>query len=112
MAEKKASRSRDTKDNGESQVGAAQAGSPTGVAAGLVVPNDTNVRSDSDVIQGRFARVTGGEHEGRYGVVKFLAGDPDDDGFPTLAVITTRDSMTEDLEVNYGDLRPADPGGR
>lgn len=86
--------------------------SPQGVAPGLVMPNDTNVRSDSDVIQGRFARVTAGEHEGRYGVVKFLGGEPDGDGFPTVAVITTRDDLTEDLEVAYGDLEPAEAGGR
>jgi hypothetical protein len=85
---------------------------PSGVAPGSIVPNDVNARNDSDVMQGRFARVVAGEHEGRYGVVKYLGGEPDGDGFPTVAILTTRDDMAEDLEVAYSELAPANAGGR
>jgi hypothetical protein len=79
---------------------------------GLVRPTDTNRRSDRDVIPGRFCRIAEGEHQGRYGVLMDVKGPPDDDGFPTEALVMTRDDLHEDLVVGYDQLAPANPGGR
>lgn len=79
---------------------------------GLVRPTDLNRRSDRDVVPGRFCRIAEGDHQGRYGVLMDVKGPPDDDGFPTVALVLTRDDLHEDLVVGYDQLAPANPGGR
>lgn len=73
--------------------------------------HDHNRRSDNDAFVGRFARVVGGEHEGRYGVVDSIS-EFGADGLPKTAVFRTRDANDERLEVAYEHLRPAEAGGR
>lgn len=76
-----------------------------------VNPGSTNVRSDADVPVHSFARVTAGEHKGRYGVVDGVSSYGGD-GFPETVVFRTRDSDDLRLEVPYKDLEPAEPGAR
>lgn len=76
-----------------------------------VNPGSTNVRSDADVPVHSFARVTAGEHKGRYGVVDGVARYGGD-GFPETVVFRTRDADDLRLEVPYKDLEPAEPGAR
>ncbi len=63
-------------------------------------------RGTGAAVLGHFVSVTGGEHEGRYGV--FI--EVSEDG--KTAVVRTRDSDSERLLVPVKDLRPAQAGLR
>lgn len=78
---------------------------------GIVHLDDERVQHQQDARVGRFARVTKGEHQGRYGVFE-EPFDPDKNGYPRKGILTTRDSANERLVVNYKDLEYAPAGGR
>jgi hypothetical protein len=68
-------------------------------------------RTGDDALSGHFARVVGGDHEGKYGVfVEALTADKD--GFPDDVLFRTRDDRQELLTVKYKDLRPDESGKR
>lgn len=60
---------------------------------------------------GAFARVTKGEHQGRYGVIEYAAS-VDAKGLPKKVVFRTRDDESARLVLNYKDLEAAKAGGR
>lgn len=60
---------------------------------------------------GEFATVTGGEHEGRYGVVESVATF-DSKGWPKTVIFRTRDADSARLTVNYSDLKASEAGHR
>lgn len=72
-----------------------------------------NRRSDEDALVGHFVDVVDGDHAGRRGaferVLKY-----GEDGWPTQALVRSRDEFNELLTVAYKHLRPAHPysGGR
>lgn len=68
-------------------------------------------RDDNDVLSGNFCRVVAGEHQGRYGVF-VTTNTLCLDGWPATVTIKTRDDRDELIVVSYGDIRPAQPGGR
>jgi len=78
-----------------------------------VVPihvDDNTRRSDLDVRNGHFCRVTKGEHEGRYGVFTAVS-ELEKDGWPKRVIITTRDAEKVNLVVDYDAIEPAESGG-
>lgn len=66
---------------------------------------DLTTGEDSQSVPGHFVDVTGGEHEGRYGV---LIGKADDD----KVIIRTRDDDSIRIVVAYKDTKPAEAGRR
>jgi hypothetical protein len=66
---------------------------------------------DNPALVGHFARVTKGEHSGRYGVVDQVAAT-DSNGWPTEVLFVTRDDDSAVLRVNYDDLEAARAGQR
>lgn len=74
--------------------------------------DDSTARSDEDARVGQFAKVISGEHAGRYGVLDTVATYNTENGYPDSVVLVTRDAASENLVVNYADLRPAVAGGR
>lgn len=84
------------------------ASTPRGVVNGVVY----TPRTDDDVLSGCFCRVIRGEHQGRYGVLIGAVTVNVGDGWPAVVTVRTRDDRDEYIEVNYDDIRPAQPGGR
>jgi hypothetical protein len=68
-------------------------------------------RSDQDALTGLFANIVSGEFAPRYVVVGQTV-ERDDDGYPKVVEVKTRDSRDELLIVEYKDLRPATTGHR
>lgn len=60
---------------------------------------------------GEFATVTGGEHQGRYGVVEQVATF-DSKGWPKEVIFRTRDADSARLTVKYSDLKASEAGHR
>jgi hypothetical protein len=70
--------------------------------------DDSNRRSQNDVLMGHFAKVTGGEHAGRVCVTEQVVSYGSD-GFPDKVQVVTRDDANERLVVDYADLAPTKP---
>lgn len=94
-----------TKQKGEA-VGVAGRPGPTAIHM-----DQFGQRDDSDVLFGSFARVTSGDHEGRFGTFESVA-TVDKDGYPVLVLVRFRDSGSETAEVPYADLAPVERGVR
>lgn len=89
------------------KVARVKAPAPGSVVAGAVM----RARTDEDVLTGHFCEVVKGPHEGRYGVYQQTVSSGSD-GFPESVSIRTRDANDEFIQVAYGDIRPAEAGGR
>jgi hypothetical protein len=76
-----------------------------------ITVTSNEARNDSDALYGHFARVTKGEHQGRYGVVESFV-EHGSDGYPTKAILRTRDDDTARLTVPYDALERTRAGGR
>lgn len=78
----------------------------------VVDPMDApeRVYADHQPRLGTFVRVVSGPHKGRYGV--FHSVGEEHAGWPTTAVVRTRDDEDEQLVLDYGDLRPSEAGHR
>jgi hypothetical protein len=80
-------------------------------ATKAVKVTDLTARDDSDVRQGRFCKVVGGEHDGRYGVYEGTS-TYGDDGYPDEVVVITRDEDSMRIVVPYSSLVPSEAGHR
>lgn len=86
---------------------------PTEVRTEATLPDNAPVpvgrtlndaRADGDAVIGHFVDVTGGEYEGRYGVLLEVDGD--------TAVVRGRDNDSDRFTTKYSDLVPAQAGRR
>lgn len=77
---------------------------------GQFIHNNVLRRSDNDAVLGSWVDVVAGEHAGRYGAF-YAVSQSDEKGFPTTAMVRTRDADNLLLEVPYESLRPSERAG-
>lgn len=75
-----------------------------------IVLDNRSVRDDNDVLQGHFARIDVGEHEGEIGVFTDVI-TTDRDGYPDAVHVELRNTG-EIVVVDHADLTPVAFGGR
>lgn len=78
---------------------------PAAPPAGPFEPGLNDRRADGEPVLGHFVEVTGGEHEGRYGIFDSLSADG-------TAVVTSRDEHSERIVVKFSDLVASRSGKR
>lgn len=83
----------------------------TSKKAEAVEVTDLTARSDADVRVGRFCKVVGGDHDGRYGVYE-RTSTYGDDGYPDEVIVATRDEDSMRIVVPYSSLVPSEAGHR
>jgi hypothetical protein len=81
-------------------------------AVQFVTPDGRNRRTDDDAKVGGFVDVVDGEHKGRFGAFERIL-EHGKDGWPSKALVRTRDEFNELLVVPYEHLRDSvSKGGR